>query len=129
MRTLKKDNFQIMSLTFKEMSYADSGTFVDYKLITNYGTVFASNFNENKEPIAIHDIDPFEFNEKIYDLIKFWKRNYEPKEVIFDSLDWRLNITLEDGTKYRFKGYHILPDNFEKLEEYFISLSNIKEHL
>ena len=34
MRTLKKDNFQIMSLTFKEMSYADSGTFVDYKLIT-----------------------------------------------------------------------------------------------
>ncbi len=122
-RELNNENFKIKSLSFEEYSYEDPGRVYLYTYNNDNSTLICSDFieREKMKSVVINDSDSF--NEQIYNIIKGWKRNYKPKDDIFDSLNWDLKITLQDETSYRFKGYHDTPENFEAFEDFLNMLS------
>lgn len=82
-----------------------------------------TNFYESENLSETNNINTSEFDEKIYKLIKNWKRNYKPEFDICDGLMWELKIKLIDGTKYKFSGHYETPENFEDFENYMQKLT------
>lgn len=117
-QTLKRENFVISSLYFKEECYGNPGHTYLYCATGDKATIISTDILETDKNSNELTITPDEFNNKIYNLINNWKRNYKPKFDICDGLMWKLEIELRDGTKYKFAGYHEIPENFEEFEDY-----------
>ncbi|MBQ8476748.1 hypothetical protein IJ531_06780 [bacterium] len=116
-----KNNFCIKSLCFREICYGNKADeFIYSNIENNTSLIYKNLYIENL--CEIKNIKPLEFDEKIFELIQNWKRNYKPEFIVCDGLMWELKIELENGIKYKFKGNHETPDNFEKFEEYLHGL-------
>ena len=115
---LKRENFVINSLYFEEFCYGDPGHKYLYSSTGDKATIIFTDVLETNKNTVELKIAPDEFDNKIYNLINNWKRNYKPKFDICDGLMWELKIELQDGTKYKFTGHHETPNNFEEFEDY-----------
>ncbi len=118
MTKLRKENFKIESLCFKETSYANPKYEIIYTCTPEYGTIICLSSDVPDERKINNTVNSIDFDRKIYNLIKNWKHNYKPKVEIFDDLDWELDIVLQDGTKCHYKGYYETPENFEHFERF-----------
>ncbi len=121
-RTLKRENFVINSLYFEEECYGDPGHTYLYSATGDKATIISTDILETDKNSNELTITPDDFNNKIYNLINNWKRNYKPKFDICDGLMWKLEIELQDGTKYKFTGHHETPDNYEIFKEYLLHI-------
>ena len=118
MTELKKDNFKIESMSYTKTSFDNPKFEIIYTNTSDIGTVISLSSEETGERKINNKINSVDFDRKIYYLIKNWKHNHKPKDDICDSFYWNLDIVLEDGTKYHFKGFHETPDNFEEFENF-----------
>lgn len=127
MRQLRQDNFKIQFLDFEQMSEGNPGLNYIYNLFEDKAILTKKDELHINNTAEVEIKEPSKIDELVYNIIKNWKRNYKPDFMIFDSLYWKLNIELQDGKKYRFKGYHETPDNFENLETLFETVIKIKK--
>lgn len=127
MRQLKQENFKINNLEFEYFSYGNPGVTYMYNVFEDKATLLLSNFLDKEGLVKVSIKEPAKIDELVYNIIKHWKRNYKPDYKIFDSLEWKLNIELQDKTKYKFKGYHETPDNFDDLGILFKTIIKVEK--
>lgn len=113
MRELNKDNFEIKFLNFKETNFDSPGLKVLYESSDDSGTIVLSTYTQEDNQKKKKNIIAGDFNIKVYQLIKTWKKKYNLDSDICDGVIWNLKIELKDNTIYKFSGHQSFPENYE----------------
>lgn len=107
----------IESLMFSEYGYGWPEENYQYKFKNGEGQIFYT-FCPNEQSPLINVKDNIKFSNRIFEIIKGWKRKYFWKCTICDGTLWELRIKLSNGKYLKFEGHEKYPENYSAIRGY-----------